>query len=149
MPTVVPPARRSVGSVAEVASPYSHVVAYSREEICKSRPELPAAVVRAALVPLAAAFGPGGCEAVVYLNNWLLATNPAFDLSRESLGAATRELARWFPDRAILVPSVNPALAPRHAAGSNPSDTGSCGADESSFTICSGTEPGERPRISR
>jgi hypothetical protein len=116
LPVVVPPTRRGARSVADVVSPYSHFVDYSREEIGKSHPGLPEPLLAVAMAPLAAAIVAGRCEAVVYLNNLLLATNPRLALSEPSLAVATAELTRHFPDRAIVVRSASPVLAPHGVA---------------------------------
>ncbi len=47
---------------------------------------------------------------VVSVNNWLFPTNPAIGLSKEELARMTTGLRRIFPDRSIVIRTVNPAL---------------------------------------
>jgi len=56
-------------------------------------------------------------ERTVLVNNWLLPTNPTPDLSAVELALLKQWLIAAYPDRALVMPSVNPALEPELAAG--------------------------------
>jgi hypothetical protein len=50
----------------------------------------------------------GGLGKVLYLNDWLMTTNPEVRLNTSQLQEITRYLTSEFPERAIVVRSVNP-----------------------------------------
>lgn len=98
-----------------VASPMSHYVDYSREELEIELSDYP--LLRAPLRPmidvLEAGFGALALEQVVLVNNWLLSTNlyPAFETHR--LEQITELLVEAYPQRPIVFRSVNTALNQR------------------------------------
>ncbi len=51
-------------------------------------------------------------ERAVFVNNWLRGTNPAPHLSEAELDSLKDWLIAEYPDRALIVPTVNPVLEP-------------------------------------
>ena len=95
---------------ADVCSPWNHYVRYPIEEIDRHR-EGKEAVFARALVRLGSVLlRASHIDHVVSVNNWLFATNPAIGLSKEELERMTTGLRCAFPDRSIVIRTVNPAL---------------------------------------
>lgn len=94
----------------DVCSPRAHYVDYTREELSKRNPKIPMWLIQA----LFAAWSLPACrrwfDRVVYVNNWLLSTNPPVDLSEAQVCDMTRYLRRRYPDRAIVFRSITPEL---------------------------------------
>ena len=57
-----------------------------------------------------------GVERAVFVNNWLRSTNPAPRLSAAELVRLKDWLIAAYPDRALIVPNVNPVLEPELTA---------------------------------
>ncbi len=89
-------------------SPYSRYVSYSLEETAKRHPALPPRLLVAAASPAAWFFRRAGIDRVVSVNNWLLATNPSLSLNADEVRELTAFLVNRHPDRAIVLPNVNP-----------------------------------------
>lgn len=95
-----------------VASPMSHYVDYSREEMGIELKGYPA--LRAVLSPMVDVleyfFAATRLEGVVLVNNWLLSTNlyPAFETAR--LAEISELLRETYPNRVIVFRSVNTLL---------------------------------------
>jgi hypothetical protein len=66
------------------------------------------------MLPLQAILSAGKVDRVVYVNNWLLATNPTLRLSAAQITAMTAFLAATYPDAAIVVRTVNPTQDPEN-----------------------------------
>lgn len=106
MPVVVPSGRPGN---ADVCSMHAHYVAYTSGEMARRRNH-PQRLLRP-IMPLAGAV-LRACRAddVVYVNNWLLATNPSPGLTADQVRRATSFLVARFPGRAVVFRSVNPRI---------------------------------------
>ena len=117
LPVVRPhPVRRPADPMrppADVVSPRSHYADYTQEELRKRHPRIPAGLIDAGFAVLRASLALGSAERIVYVNNWLLATNPVADLSRDEIDAITEALAERHPEEAIVFRTVDPILRPR------------------------------------
>jgi len=90
-----------------VCSILSHYVKYAAEGVRKINNPVMALVLRACLSFLSLVLKAGRADKVVYVNNWLLTTNPCPTLSPEQIGRITTALIERFPDYAIVFRSVN------------------------------------------
>ena len=113
VPFLVPSKRR--GS-SYVCSPYAHYIGYPRDELAKLHGPLERVVRRLGLSAAGALCRATRFDDVVYVNNWLLSTNPAPRLSGDDVLTITRTLTRSFPRQAIVFRSVNRRLDPEYAA---------------------------------
>jgi hypothetical protein len=91
----------------EICSIYAHYVEYTIAEVTRRRPRLPIALLRALMLPLATVLSRGRVDRAVFVNNWLLPTNPAPGLSPAELAKVTGVLTAAHPDAAIVFRSVN------------------------------------------
>jgi hypothetical protein len=91
-------------------SPYSHYVSYSLQEMSKRHPALPPWLLAAAASPAALLLRAARIDRVVSVNNWLLSTSPSLGLSTEQVQELTAFLVHRYPDRAIVLPTVNPRV---------------------------------------
>lgn len=98
--------------LSDVCSPIGRYVDYPLEEACRrARPwQLPLLHAGAGL--MGAGLTHLGLERVVYVNNWLLSTNPPLRLTRPQIATLTHWLVGEFSDHAIVYRSINPALEP-------------------------------------
>jgi hypothetical protein len=100
---------------ADVCSPYAHYVRYTLEELAKRQSRAAHRFYRPVLLSAACALRASHLDKVVYVNNWLLATNPSPDLSAGQIGEITQYLSRRYPDHGIVFRSVNRLTHPRFA----------------------------------
>jgi len=107
LPLVV---NRGVFGNSDVCSPYSHYVGYTLQELGKRHPHLPSGLLRWCGLSFASALGAASLEKAVFVNNWLLATNPRPALSSDEIRALTAALVARYPDSAIIFRTVNPNL---------------------------------------
>ncbi|HUV38642.1 MAG TPA: GNAT family N-acetyltransferase [Planctomycetota bacterium] len=89
-----------------VASPYSHYIAYAREELGKVVSPV-VSLLRRGLSLIGAVARACSLDRVVYVNNRLWVTNPCVRLSREQVAAITDLLTGMFPDRAVVFRNVD------------------------------------------
>lgn len=100
---------------ADVCSPHSHYVGYTLVELGKRSTARAARWYRLGLGVLGAMLRACRIDRVVYVDNWLLATNPVASLSADQLARVTSFLRDRYPHHAIVHRSVNPGLdATRH-----------------------------------
>ncbi|MCD6486516.1 MAG: hypothetical protein J7K35_04210 [Syntrophobacterales bacterium] len=92
---------------SNVCSIYTHYVKYAIEEIEKLDNRPIAWLLKACSLPFALILKAGRVDKVIYVNNWLLSTNPCFELSPEQVGTITSALKLRYPDYAIVFRSVN------------------------------------------
>jgi len=92
---------------SNVCSAYAHYFEYALQELAKR--------YRRALFglkPLRSLLGTvlrsGSIDRIVFVNNWLLTTNPSHGLSAAQIAALTAYLRQRYPDSAIVFRSVNP-----------------------------------------
>lgn len=94
-------------SNADVCSPYAHYIDYTLEEVAKRHRNVPPQVFKALLWPLAAVLKTGRIDRAVFVNNWLLTTNPRLDLTYEQVRELTTRLVEMCPGSAIVFRSMN------------------------------------------
>lgn len=99
---------------SDVCSPSTHYVSYTLEELVKRRPWIPRSIFQGFLGAFGAAVSCCELDRVVYVNNWLLTTNPHEPLTPEQLYELTEFLRERYPDHAIVHRSVNPYLHKEH-----------------------------------
>jgi len=99
---------------SDVCSPYSHYVSYTREELVRRHPRIPRAFFGAVMGVFGGALAHCKLDKVVYVNNWLLTTNPHVPLTSEQMVQITVFLQERYPDHAIVHRSVNPYLHGAH-----------------------------------
>ena len=105
LPLVVPEDGRP-GECSNVCSPYTHYVRYGLDELEKWDNPALERLVGASLGALGKVLSDRRIEEVVYVNNWLLSTNPLPELSTEQIRHVTEFLVARFPSRAIVFRSV-------------------------------------------
>lgn len=93
---------------SDVCSPYSHFVNYTLDEINKGKWGHGRSLLKALVLGSAFVFRATYLDRSVYVNNWLLSTNPCPELSAGQIGEITSHLTKRFADHAIIFPSVNP-----------------------------------------
>ncbi len=97
---------------AAVASPRAHYARYSCEELAKRHSEIPEWLLGLAFWPLEVATWLGELDRVVYVNNWLLTTNPVAWYTRDQLRAVVDCLTTEQPEAAIVFGGLLPRLYP-------------------------------------
>jgi len=91
---------------AEVCSPYSHYIRYTLEETAKRKPSFSRNLLKVVVRLTALALRAAHIDKVIYVNNWLFATNPSPNLSSSQLGEITCFLKQKYPEHAIVFRSV-------------------------------------------
>ena len=107
LPLVINP---GTNTDAAVWSPYAHYYQYTLEEFCKRHAWITSASVQWLASPFGAALRVFSFDKVLFVNNWLLATNPGLRLSSAQIRAVTHRLVKEYPEFAIIFRSVNPVL---------------------------------------
>ncbi len=106
---VVPLVVNDGGSrTSDVWSPSAHYCQYTAHELGKRHPRVPQAVWRGLTRPLAAVLDAASIDRIVFVNNWLFATNPELPFSSAEISALIERLRHAYPDSAIVFRSVNP-----------------------------------------
>lgn len=100
------------GELSDVCSPITRYVGYPLEEARRGTGAWRGRLLAAVAGGWGAGLARLGIERVVYVNNWLLATNPPLRLSPARIQALTRWLAGEYTDHAIVFRTVNPMLEP-------------------------------------
>ena len=103
LPVVLP---RGTPGNSCVCSPYSHYIAYAREEVGKLSNRALATWLRRGLSLLGRIVGRS-IDRVVYVNNYLWVTNPVVRLSRTQVAAIVDRLVAAYPDRAVVFRNVD------------------------------------------
>lgn len=114
--------RASMGHTANVCSPWIHYVRYPLGEIDRHGEGIGALLARGTLWASMPLLKMSRIDDVVWVNNWLLASNPAVALERPEVERLTAALCERFPRRAIVFRSVNPEIGKDLAA-----DLAACG----------------------
>ena len=107
LPTVVAQGNYSDSNVSSI---YSHYVKYPLDELRRLQHQSLAWGLKMCLLGLGVILKAGRVDRVVYVNNWLFATNPCPDLTSDQIAAITAALTRRFPDHAVVIRSVNRRL---------------------------------------
>jgi hypothetical protein len=92
---------------SEVWSPYAHFCLYTAEEWAKRHRWSPRAGLALAR-PLGWMLDAVSIDRIVFVNNWLLATDPEPRLTSSDVRAITDRLQHLYPDSAIAFRSINP-----------------------------------------
>ena len=98
------------GSDSDVCSINSHYVSYPIEELRRVEGWFIRGLHRVCLSCVSLILKAAGADKVVYVNNWLFATNPCPELSPEQIAEVTAALREKFPDHALVFRSVNTRL---------------------------------------
>jgi len=93
---------------SNVCSAYAHYLEYALQEFARRYRRVPLGLLKAPSSLLGALLRSGSIDRIVFVNNWLLPTNPSHGLSSAQIGALTAYLTRRYPDSAIVFRSVNP-----------------------------------------
>lgn len=99
---------------ADVCSAHSHYALYTLWELRRRHTFLLHPVFHLLLRSFGMILRLCRIDKVIYINDWLLVTNPVEPLSRDQLKRITDFLVRKYPKHAIVHRSVNPALNYRH-----------------------------------
>jgi len=97
---------------SNVCSAYAHYYEYAFQELAKRYRRVPLGLFNAPRSLLGALLKRGSIDSVVFVNNWLLTTNPSHGLSSAQVAALTAYLTRRYPGSAIVFRSVNPFADP-------------------------------------
>jgi hypothetical protein len=100
---------------ADVCSPYSHYVSYTLEEMAKRQSRAVYRLYRPVVLSAARGLRASHLDKVVYVNNWLFATNPTPALSAGRIAEVTDYLRHRYPDHSIVFRSVNAVTHPGFA----------------------------------
>jgi hypothetical protein len=98
--------------IAAVASPRAHYADYTREEMAKRHLAMPGWLLGLGFRPLGAAMGLAELDRVVFVNNWLLTTNPVARYTAEQLSAIVDGLTKKYPKAAVVFGGLLPRLQP-------------------------------------
>lgn len=89
-----------------ICSPYSHYVSYSFFWVDQLKNTLAKSLILPCLKLYSGLMRRGKINKVIMVNNWLLTTNPAPDLTEEQLKELTEFLQKKFPEHAIIFRSI-------------------------------------------
>ncbi len=98
---------------AAVCSLRAHYVDYTLHEFARRHPRVPGWLVGTLSAPLQALLGSSDVDDAVFVNNWLLTTNPPLQLTEPQTAELTEMLTARYPRRAIVFRSINPVLDER------------------------------------
>ncbi len=93
---------------SNVCSAYAHYFEYAVQEFARRYRRVPLGLLKAPRSLLGALLRSGSIDRIVFVNNWLLPTNPSHGLSSAQIAGLTAYLTRRYPDSAIVFRSVNP-----------------------------------------
>jgi hypothetical protein len=93
---------------SNVCSIYAHYHEYAAHEFGRRFGRMPSLALAAPRSIFGALLRRGSIDRTVFVNNWLLTTNPSHGLSSAQIDALTRYLIDRFPDSAIVFRSINP-----------------------------------------
>jgi hypothetical protein len=93
---------------SNVCSVYAHYFEYAFQELAKRYRRVPLGLLNAPRSLLGALLRSGSIDSVVFVNNWLLTTNPSHGLWSAQIAALTAYLTGRYPGSAIVFRSVNP-----------------------------------------
>jgi MoaA/NifB/PqqE/SkfB family radical SAM enzyme len=95
---------------SDVCSVNSHYVKYTIEELRKDKDRFSRVLLTLCVWGVALILKFARADKVVYVNNWLFATNPCPQLSPIQIGEITTALKKKFPDHALIFRSINTHL---------------------------------------
>jgi hypothetical protein len=97
----------SGGANSNVCSIYAHYFEYAAQEFARRFGPMPSVALAAPRSIFGALLRHGSIDRTVFVNNWLLTTNPSHGLSAAQIAELTEYLIRHYPDSAIVFRSVN------------------------------------------
>jgi hypothetical protein len=101
--------------LADVCSPVARYAGYPCSEAARRAPWALAPVIRTVFGAWSRLLSAGCMERAVYVNNWILSTNPARPLTADQYRRLNAWLRQRYPSHAIVHRTVNPFLNPGHA----------------------------------
>jgi hypothetical protein len=90
-----------------VCSAYAHYHDYAAHEFARRFGKVASALLSAPRALLGAYLRLIHIDRIVYVNNWLFATNPRHGLTADQIAELTKHLTRRFPDSVIVFRSLN------------------------------------------
>lgn len=96
------------GKSTEICDLYTHYVGYLVQDLMRQGKPWASRLTRERNRLAQVLFVIGSLKRALYLDNFLLSTNPALRLDTEMASAATQHLVSHFPSQALVVRSVNP-----------------------------------------
>ena len=93
---------------SNVCSAYAHYLEYAFQELARRYPRVPGSLLKPPRFLLGALLRGASIDRVVFVNNWLLTTNPRHGLSAAQIAALSIYLTRRYPGSAIVFRSINP-----------------------------------------
>jgi hypothetical protein len=101
--------------LADVCSPVARYAGYPCSEAARRAPRALGPGIRVAFGVWSRLLSAGCMERAVYVNNWILSTNPARPLTADQYRRLNAWLRQRYPSHAIVHRTVNPFLNPGHA----------------------------------
>lgn len=98
---------------AAIASPTAHHLGYPSHEIGSAHGHVAHLVLRAAARPVEVVLRLLAFDRVVFVNHWLFPSAPPLPAERDELARLLESVARDWPEHALVVPGVVPALSPQ------------------------------------
>jgi hypothetical protein len=92
---------------SNICSAYAHYFEYASEEFARRVGRVPLALLKLPRSLLGTLLRRNSIDRIVYVNNWLLGTNPGHDLSSAQIAELTSFLTRRYPEHAIVFRSSN------------------------------------------
>jgi hypothetical protein len=102
---------------ADICSPYTWYVRYVPSMIANRNGAIAGLGASLKALPMAVVLKLGDVDRVVYVNNWLLSTNPSSGLPAQLIPELTSRLTESWPDRAVVFRSINPTVDPESFHG--------------------------------
>lgn len=97
---------------AAIASPSAHHLGYPAHGIGRAHGRAARLVLAAASRPAEAMLRLMAFDRVVFVNHWLFPSAPPLSARRDELARLLESVARDWPEHAVVVPGVVPALSP-------------------------------------
>ncbi|MBY0279440.1 GNAT family N-acetyltransferase [Candidatus Binatia bacterium] len=94
-----------------IASPTAHHLGYPSHEIGRAQGRIARLALRAATRPVEAVLRLTAFDRVVFVNHWLFPSAPPLPAARDQLARLLESVVRDWPDHAVVVPGVVPALS--------------------------------------
>jgi len=92
---------------SNICSAYGHYHDYAMHEFARRFGAVPSGLLRAPRSLLGGLLRAGSIDRIVFVNNWLLSTNPRHGLSDAQVAALTTHLIHRYPEAAIVFRSIN------------------------------------------
>ncbi len=106
LPLLVVDGARNQAAICSIRSHYADYTAEEARRRLRGRLQLP--VVLVGLAALGRLIDTFRLDRVVFVNHWLLSSNPTPPLDLATLAHMTADLRKRYPDRALVIRSLNP-----------------------------------------